>query len=141
MIYVNAPDSAVITITDPFEVPVPNGIGTDGKPKFLQHTYQQFLLARTTDETFAEHSGKKEGFDLLELIMLARKQIKATAGAPGPHVFDVEVGKRLQAAILKPKIGRIGAPEYEHNWYDWSKLWKDVKEDVVAAAVPQVPNV
>src|SRR6188768_3709784 len=105
MIYVNAPDREVLEITDAVEEPVFNGVNADGTAKRLTHTYQKFLFARTADDTFAEHGSKKEGLDLLELQMLARRQIRATTGKPGPHAFDTEVARRIQAAILKPKGG------------------------------------
>ncbi len=128
MIYVNAPDRQVIEITNAIDEPVYNGMDEKGNPKPVRHTYQQFLLARTADEAFAEFSPKLEGFDLLERLQLARKQIKATATAPGPHGFDSEIAKRLQAAILKPKGGRISTPEFEHNWYEWAKNWQTLSE-------------
>ncbi len=133
MIYVNAPDRQVIEITNAIDEPVYSGIDEKGQPRPVKHTYQQFLLARTADEAFAELSPKLEGFDLLERIQLARKQIKATTGAPGPHGFDNEIAKRLQASILKPKNGRLGLAEYEHNWYEWAKNWQAINENADVA--------
>ncbi len=134
MISVNAPDRQIIELTNSVDEPVFNGFTTDGSPKPVTHSYQQFLLARTADETFAEHGTKKEGLDLLELVHLARQQIRATKGKSGPHLFDSEVAKRIQAAIFKPKNGRLGNPEFEHNWYEWAILWKDIKENPAVVA-------
>ncbi len=143
MIYVNAPASEVIEILSATDEPVYNGMRPDGTPKPLTQTYQQFLLARTADEAFSEGKdagGKKEGIDLFELTHLARAQIRATRGKPGPHVFDTEVAKRLQAAILHPKTGRLSQPEFEHNWFDWVLLWKSIKEDPAVVAQSEATN-
>lgn len=95
-----------------------------GKERLAVKVYQDWLLDRTTDERFFTHGSKKEGYEALKLIRLARRQIQATRGKPGPHAFDDDVLERLQACILKPSAGHLGNVAFEHNWFDWSRLWE-----------------
>jgi hypothetical protein len=90
-------------------------------------SYQDFLLNRTADEAFLEAGGKKEGLDALEIMHLARRQIKATKGVTPVHAFEEEVARRLRAAILKPKTnkGFVINQELDHNFLEWALLWKN----------------
>lgn len=133
MKYVPAPTLAAIRILNLFEVPMFNGVELDpdspdaGKQKPWLMTYQEYLLNRTADEVFLEAGGKKEGLDALELMHLARRQIKATKGVVGFHAFEEEVAKRLRAAILKPKTNRgfVINQELDHNFLEWALCWKN----------------
>ena len=133
MKYVPAPAVDQIRIRNLFDAPMFNGVEDDqsspdfGKPKPWFMTYQDYLLSRTADEAFLASGGKKEGIDAVEILQLARIQIRATAKVNGVHAFDDEVAKRLREAITKPKSGKgfvLGTQEMEHNFYDWVMLWK-----------------
>jgi hypothetical protein len=112
-----------------------------GKEREARRSYQEFLLERTKDPKFFSHSPAKEGLQALELLKLARDQIKATRGKTGVHAFDNDVAERLQAAILKPEGGHLGSLEYEHNWIEWGLLWKKLDDKPPAVMVlPEPPQ-
>lgn len=145
MLYVTAPAVLEIQLFDIYDKPIFDGVySVAGQPNFGQprpqvQSYRDFLLARLADEVFFEHGGEKKGVDAIELIQLARRQIK-TVCEPGAafHGFENEVATRLQQAILHPKLGHISSLAFEHNWYDWVQLWKTLhKEPPAVLAMPE----
>lgn len=132
MLHVPAPSVEVIRVTLANDEPLFDGVDDDGKPKARTQGYVEWLLARTTDEEFAKFGGEKKGVDLIELLQLARMQIKACRGKTGVHSFDDEVAKRLQQAILHPSEGRLSPAPYEHNWIGWVLNWKKLYPEIPA---------
>jgi hypothetical protein len=143
--YVPAPQNEEIVITNLYgetmvqeEGPLlPNGernpnAGKQGK--VATATYQKFLLDRLADPKFLD---KKEGIEAVELLHLARKQIFATKGKVGVHIFDSQIALRLQSCILhpspkdpaKPASALLTHVSVEHNWIDWVRAWKHISED------------
>ncbi len=129
--------------------PMTNGIETRpdaigfGKPKPFVVLYREFLLARTLDEAFATHGGRKDGLDLLELQQLARRQIRTNLETPSKfHAFDSDVAARLRQSILKP-LGNGGffvSRELDFNFLDWALCWKPEPRDQLPAVMVMEPR-
>lgn len=144
MKYVPVPAKLEIHIHTMHDQPMNDGVYQDasdprfGKPRPAIRSYVEFLIGRTIDDVFFEHGGKKEGVDAIELIQLARAQIKATVESTnGFHTFDDEVCKRLRHAILHPKGGHVCPPELEHNLIDWVLIWKPEPRSELPAVLAQ----
>lgn len=138
-LYVPAPEEEVIQLTDlygeamevtePDELPDGKKNPRKGEKRPVVYVYQRFLVERTLDPKFCTHGSVKEGIDAIELLVLARKQIKETTGVVGAHQFDNEVAKRLRETILNPTGGQIGNVGLAHNWLTWVLLWKPEPKD------------
>ena len=148
MLFVPAPALWEIVLTDLFGNPVYDGVYNDrakdgdlfGKPKPSVQTYQNFLLARLTDEGFFEHGGEKKGHDALELLMLTKRQVVDNCARRAAFQgYDDEVARRLQHAIRSPKQGHLSGLLFEHNWYDWSCDWKQLHQTPPAVLVTPEP--
>ncbi|HKY40767.1 MAG TPA: hypothetical protein VJN18_32755 [Polyangiaceae bacterium] len=119
MKYVTAPEKQVIQIVNLYDMPMKD---PEGGPALKK--YEEWLLDRTADPVFLSHGGVKEGAAALDLLVLARRQIREAADGVAVHGFDDEVAARLRQSILKPTGGLLGPQALEHNWADWVEVWK-----------------
>lgn len=137
MKYIPVPTKLTIHLVNQYDKPMKDA---DGGP--AMKPYVEWLIDRTADPVFLSHSSQKQGVDALDLLMLARRQIKENCAREGAavHGFEDEVARRLRHAILSPTGGLLGPQAFEHNWAIYVEPWKPEPKNEPPAVLAVEPQ-